>query len=390
MRSHYLSGKSSGESCMFTRFTPSTLRKLVALPVLLLPLCGAQAADLKTMSWQDVEAQARQEGQLTWFNWYYQDRLRDEVKAFEKQYGIRVTIPDGEAAGSINKLLAEQNRDQGDIDVISVGGSQFGLFNGPKLFWGPLTSRLPGGDKLTYQIEGVDTKGYAVAFWGNQTVIAYNSARIKEADLPHSLPQLEQFLAKNPGEFAFNVENGGSGPAFIESVTRTLVPDVNYRDGRVTPEIVQQLAPSWRWFNHYKSSLVISASNADSITRLNAGEFKLAASWEDLVLSLQHKGELSPDIKFYLPDFGMPGGGNVVGIPANAKHKAAALLFIHWLTLPDTQLRFHSQFGTAPLMPAGTDVPVAGSLDRSHSFAWAAKPLGDEIKKQFIQNVMLK
>ncbi|NKI73996.1 extracellular solute-binding protein [Dickeya sp. CFBP 2040] len=377
---------------MRIRFTLSALRKLAALPLLLLPLYQAQAlaADLKTMSWQEVEAQARKEGQLTWFNWYYQDRLRDEVKAFEKQYGIRVTIPDGEAAASINKLLAEQNRQQGDIDVISVGGSQFGLLNGPRLFWGPLTSRLPAGDKLTYQIEGVDTQGYAVAFWANQTVIAYNSARINAAALPHSLPQFEQFLIKNPGEFVFNVENGGSGPAFIESITRALVSNVDYRNGSVTPEILQRLTPAWQWFNRYKNSLVISASNADSMTRLNAGEFKLAASWEDLVLSLQHKGEVSPDIKFYLPDFGMPGGGNVVGIPANAKHKAAALLFIHYLTQPETQLRFHTQFGTAPLMPAGEEISATDSLDRSHSFAWAAKPLGDEIKKQFIQNVMLK
>lgn len=380
----------SGEYCMFTRPKLSSLRKLVALSALLLPLYPAQAADLNTMSWQEIEAQARQEGQLTWFNWYYQDRLRDEVKAFEQQYGIRVTIPDGEVMANINKLLAEQHRKQGDIDVISVGGSQFGLLDGPKLFWGPLKSRLPSGDKLTYQIEGVDTQGYAVAFWGNQTVIAYNSARIDAASLPHSLTQFEQFLVKSPGEFTFNVENGGSGPAFIESITRTLVTDVNYRDGTASPAVLQRLAPSWQWFNRYKSSMVISASNADSITRLNAGEFKLAASWEDLVLSLQRKGEVSPDIKFYLPDFGMPGGGNVVAIPANARHKAAALLFIHWLTLPETQLRFHSQFGTALLAPTGNGGQAVDSLDRSRSFAWAAKPLGDEIKKQFIQNVMLK
>ncbi|MCI4215598.1 extracellular solute-binding protein [Dickeya dianthicola] len=377
---------------MFTRLSLSKIGRLAALPMLLLslPQAQAQTPDLSTMSWQAVEAQARQEGQLTWFNWYYQDRLREEVKAFEKQYGIRVTIPDGEAAASINKLLAEQHREQGDIDVISVGGSQFGQLNGPKLFWGPLSARLPAGDTLSYQIEGGDTRGYAVAFWGNQTVIAYNSARITAAELPHSLPQFEQFLVKNPGEFAFNVENGGAGPGFVESVTRALVTDVNYRDGKAAPEILQRLAPSWRWFNRYKNSLVISASNADSITRLNAGEFKLVASWEDLVLSLQHKGEVSPDIKFYLPEFGMPGGGNVVGIPANAKHKAAALLFIHWLTQPDTQQRFHSQFGTALLTPAGDGTQAADSLDRSRSFAWAAKPLGDEIKKQFIQNVMLK
>ncbi|ACS85667.1 extracellular solute-binding protein [Musicola paradisiaca] len=352
----------------------------------------AQAADLASASWADVEAQARQEGQLTWFNWYYQDRLREEVKAFETQYGIHVVIPDGEVAASINKLLAEQSRPQGDIDVLSVGGSQFGQLRAPGLFWGPLDKRLPDGGGLHYNIEGVDTQGYAVAFWGNQTVIAYNAARIRDNELPHTLPQFEQFMQNNPGEFAFNVENGGSGPAFIESITRTLVPQVNYRNGDATPPILQRFAPAWSWFNRYKSHFVISASNADSISRLNAGEFKLAASWEDLVISLQNRGEVSRDVKFYLPDFGMPGGGNVVAIPANARHKAAALLFIHWLTLPETQQRFHQQFGTAPLLPAGSSTAddANGALDRSRSFAWAAKPLGEEIRKQFIQNVMLK
>lgn len=362
------------------------------LVTLFLPFSWGYAQDLSSMRWDEVVAEARKEGQLNWFNWYFQDRFRQQVKAFELEYGVKVTIPDGSLQANINKLLAEKNRTQGDIDVFSIGADQLDSFDVTKLFWGPLQNRLPDSEKLRFKMAGVDSHGYAVAFWGNQSVIAYNSARLNEADVPRTLDQFERFIQKNPGELAFNVENGGSGPAFIEAITRKLVPDVNYRQGDASPDVLRRLAPAWAWFNKYKGDYVITASNADSITRLNAGEFEISPSWEDFVLGLQHQGEISRDIKFYIPDFGMPGGGNVVAIPANAKHKAAALVFIYWLTRSDTQAHFHQVFGSAPQskdMNNNISHPSTG-LDRAKSLVWAKKPLGDEIRKQFVDNVLMK
>ncbi|MCF1450686.1 extracellular solute-binding protein [Agrobacterium vitis] len=368
------------------------LKKLAALSVAALAMTmPAQAQDLTSLSWDQIVAQAKKEGQVTWFHWYFQDRFREQVKAFEAEYGIKVTIPDGDWKTNINKLLAEKGRAEGDIDVISTSGTDLKKISPETTYYGPINKLLPDTTKLRYEIEGVNSNGFAVAFWGNQSGIAYNPQVIKESELPRTIEQFSNFLKENPGEVGFNVENGGSGPAFIESVTRKLVPGIDYASGVSSPEILKKLDPAWKWFSERKDQFVITASNADSVTRLASGEFKIVAAWEDYVAGLQKKGEVPKDIKVYVPDFGMPGGGNVVGIPANAKHKAAALLFIHWLTSAKTQTKFTQDFGvTVQNADADSTASLIPQGERKTSLTWASKPLGDDIKNQFIQNVTLR
>lgn len=351
----------------------------------------AKAKDLSQMNWEEIVAQAKAEGKINWFHWYFQDRFREQVKTFEAEYGIKVSIPDGDSKANIDKLLAERSRAEGDIDVISLGGSVPQTFKAEEILYGPLKPLLPNGAKLRYVIEGTDNKGYAPAFWGNQTGIAYNPARVSSSELPHTLEEFAAFMKKNPGELGFNVENGGSGPAFIESVTRATVPDVDYSQGASSPEKIAKLANSWTWFKNNRDGYIITASNADSVTRLNGGEFKMIAAWEDQIAGLQRKGEISKDIKMYIPSFGFPGGGNVIAIPANAKHKAAALLLINWLTSAKTQTEFAKTFGIAPQHPdADGSVGLIPAADRKFSSDWAAKPFGDDIKKAFTSQVVQK
>ncbi|MGC6387100.1 extracellular solute-binding protein [Ewingella sp. S1.OA.A_B6] len=343
------------------------------------------------MNWTQIEQQARKEGQVNWFNWYFQDRFRQQVASFEKQYDIKVVISDGDAQANINKFLAAKSQKIGDIDVLSVGGAAFNMLSPQKTFWGPLNTLLPDSGHLKYQIEGTDSHGYGVAFWGNQSGIAYDPQRIKEEDLPRTLRQFAAFMALHPSEFGLNAENGGSGPAFVEAVVRTLTPSVDYASGKADDATLARFAPVWNWFNQQKSRFVITASNADSLSRLSAGEFLLVPAWEDYVAGLQKKGEISTRIRVYIPDFGMPGGGNMVAIPANAPHKAAALLFIHWLTSPATQKSLNQTFAAVPQNDlAVASVSLIAQADRQKSFTWAAHPLGDRIKQQFIQNVILK
>jgi len=370
------------------------LKKLTVMSIAAVALAlPAHAQELNSMSWDQIVAQAKKEGQVTWFQWYFQDRFREQVKAFETETGIKVVIPDGSHDANLNKLLAEKDRSDGDIDVLSLAGGDLTKIKPEQLFFGPINTLLPEGSKLRYRIEGGDSKGYAPAFWGNQAGIAYNPDRIQEADLPRTLDQLAAFLEKNPGELGFNPDpsGGGSGPALIEAVTRSLVPNVDYASGVSNPEILNKLTPAWDWFNAHKDQFVITASNADSITRLTSGEFMMVAAWEDFVAGLQKKGEVPKNIKVYVPDFKMPGGGNVVTIPANAKHKAAALVLINWLTSGKTQTTFSREFGSAPQNP---DADASASLipadERAKSFTWASEPLGSEISKQFVEHVTLK
>lgn len=350
----------------------------------------AQASDdLSNMTWPQVVAQAKKEGTVVWYNWFYQDRFRGEVKSFENHYGIKVIIPDGSHDANMNKFLAQSSRPTGDIDVLSLGGSDLAKFKPEKMLIGPLSNLLPQSNTLKYKMEGVDSKGYAVAYWGNQTGIAYNPSLISQKDLPQTLADFSAYFAKHPGMFGFNYEKGGSGPAFFQSIVRNVVPDIDYQTAQPTANTMAKLTPAWKWFNQRRGQYIITASNSDSMTRLNGGEFAMVASWEDLTASLQKEGDISKAIKFYIPKMTMPGGGNVVMIPKNAPHPAAALLFIHWLTSAKTQVTFNKDFGSVPQnTESNSHYALVNKAERKNSSIWPDKPLSDAINKAFINHVI--
>ena len=62
------------------------LKTLLASTMLLASTATAFAGDLSTMSWDDIVAQAKEEGEVTWYVWYLRDDFRRAVKTFEEEY----------------------------------------------------------------------------------------------------------------------------------------------------------------------------------------------------------------------------------------------------------------------------------------------------------------
>ncbi|MCE0495163.1 extracellular solute-binding protein [Vibrio salinus] len=351
---------------------------------------ASSAKDLSGMRWDEVLTQAKAEKTVVWYQWYFQDRFRETVKSFEKQYGIKVRITEGGHQSNLQKLIVEKNRKQGDIDVISLSGSDLAKIKAKEVLTGPLKNRLPDGQVLRYKIEGVDNHGMAPAFWGNQTGIAYNPLLIAEKDLPQTTEDFSAYIKAHPGSFGLNAENGGSGPGFIQSIARNMLPEIDFKTAEPSQQVMQAFQPVWDWFNHRKSDYVITVSNIDSLNRVNGGELALAPAWEDQLAGLQKKGELSGKLKFYIPAIKMPGGGNVVAIPRNAAHPAAALVFIHWLTSSQTQSELNRVYGSAPQHPQASDAfSLLSAKERQKSTDWANKKLSDAIKAGFINEVSL-
>jgi putative spermidine/putrescine transport system substrate-binding protein len=147
---------------------------------------------------------------------------------------------------------------------------------------------------------------------------------------------------------------------------------------------------AWAWLKANKDDYGFTASNADSLTRLNDGEFEIVSAWEDHLASLQKKGEIDKRIRFYIPKFGMPGGGNAVGIPVNAKHKAAALLFIDWLTSAETQELFARELGSSPVNSAAAAQPGGVPAEqRLYATDWLSIKETEAIRAQFLEKVVL-
>ena len=347
----------------------------------------AMADDILKKSWAEIEKQAKQEGSVVWYQWFFQPELRKHVKTFEEKYGIKVKIADGTGDAHFNKLLAESTRKVGDIDVMSMGGERVQIFDFKKILLGPIQTKLPQGKQLRTRINGGDAQGYGVAYWGNQTGIAYDSNRVKVSELPQTLADVEKWIKDKPETLGFNFEKGGSGPSIIQNLTRNILGQKITGEEKATPD----WSKSWAWFNKNRDNYIITASNADSLVRLNDGELLIAPAWEDHLASLRNKNEVGSHIKFYIPEFGMNGGGNIVTIPKNAKNKAAALVFINWLTSAENQTAFNQKFGTAPMNTKADDSKaLASNKMRQYSQTWMKNDFGKSMIESFIENVVQK
>lgn len=366
------------------------LKKLLASAALASALLASPAlsagTDITTASWEEIVAQAKQEGELTWYVWYLQDDFRQVVQAFEAEYGITVTIPEGTKDGNSQKLIAERGRETGDIDVFPWGWESFETLNLGDFFH-PL-SMLPDDSGRVTSLGGFDAQGYAVAYWGNQTGIAYEPSQVAVEDLPQTHEEFAAFWAKNPGKFGFNFENGGSGPSYYQNILR-VASDTNWSDPSDSDDRLAEFDAGIAFFNEHAENYVITSSNADSLTRISDGELWMAPAWEDHLAGLQRANEVRADIAYYIPEMGMNGGGNGVTIPLNAPHPAAAAVFINWLASPETQTLFNAQFGTAPMNAAADDSKaLVPNEQRAFRTNWAPQPLWDALSARFIDEVV--
>lgn len=363
---------------------------LVASTAILAGTSAVFAGDLSKMSWDEIVEQAKSEGKLNWYIWYFRDDFRAVAKGFEEKYGIKVTIPEGTNSGNMEKLVAESGRESGDIDVMALSYDQSVNLNVEKLL-APINGILPDLENRTQDLTGISGKDRLLAYWGNQTGLAYDPDKIAQEDLPQTPEDFANFWSANPNKMGFNYIKGGSGVSYYHNMLRSL-SDVDYfGDGSVDVEAkLEGIQGGFDFFNKHAENYVVTASNADSITRVSDRELWIAPAWEDNLAGLQKKGEVRKEIKFYVPSMGMSGGGNGVGLPVNAPHPAAALVFIEWLTSADIQTSFNQDFGTVPMhADADASKALVASDQRQYRQAWPTNPFRKTVEDSFTEEVIL-
>ncbi|WP_439328139.1 extracellular solute-binding protein [Lonepinella sp. BR2357] len=334
---------------------------------------SVMANDLSQKSWQEIEAQAKQEGQVVVSVWYLQPQFRTFVKDFENQYGIKVKIPEGTAEGNISKLLAEKSLEKGKMDVVAIASDSYPTIQKGNVF--DNIEFIPNFTNGNHLLQGIPFGNEALGFWGNQTGFAYDPQRISEDKLPQSWTDVESYINANPKKFGYADPSGGSsGKAFIERALINVSGDYDYANQEINDAQINTWHKTWQWFAENKAKMTRTSSNADSLTRLNDGELDLVSAWQDHLYSMQKQGAVTPRLKFYVPKFGMPAGGNVVGVAKNTAHPAASLVFINWITSPESQKKLNEQFGVRPLSSESgkTDVsffPVKWSKSAMSTFS---------------------
>ncbi|OAT21586.1 extracellular solute-binding protein [Proteus myxofaciens] len=343
-------------------------------------------SSLEKSDWNEVVKQAQKEGGLVFNIWYLQPQWRAFVKPFEEEYGIKITIPEGTIDGNMNKLLAESKRETGKMDVMALSVSQLPIIIKAnairQLTW------LPGYESSINYIQSIDTQGYAVAFWGNQTGFAYDPQQIGNTQLPQTLNELQQFIETHPRRFGYNdPNNGGAGEAFIQRIVTLKSGEFDSHAKDIDANVIKGWSKGWSWFVDNKDKLTQTASGADSLTRLNDGELILVPAWEDHLRGLQRSGAITSRLEFYIPQFGMPGGGNVVVMANNSPHPAACAVFINWLIQPSTQLALKETFGTVPMIK---EMPETRRNSQAEEVQFYGKEYSMQFRKEFVRNVTMK
>ena len=135
-----------------------------------------------------------------------------------------------------------------------------------------------------------------------------------------------------------------------------------------------------------------TTSNNDSISRLNSGEFWMTIAWDDDTQVNLKSGSLFKDAKLYIPEFGMAGGGDCAGILKNARHKAAGLLFLQFLTEEAPQIQMNERIGT---YLARTDLSTSVQLlpesqRQNYGVPWIPAFYKREFIDLFVKNVLMK
>lgn len=332
---------------------------VLCLLALLAPGCGSEEVPNE---WSKLEEKARDQGAITLYVFKYEDYFRTAAVSFEEDTGIQVTVVSGSAEGTYQKIVAEKEG-RGTVDLWLLSAPQVQPAVEDTLLYGPLIEILPNAENVTpfdaQYAEGFDHGGYVVPAWRNQAVFAYDSRFVTGP--PASLADLEQWVQSNPGRFTYcDPARGGSGQAFVNSVLYWLTGDPQIYFGHFDQAIVdKEWSGLWAWLRDIGPHVVYAAGNDDALQKLAQGEVWIAVTWEEMFLQWRADGRLPDSVRAYLPESGLPGGADFLGVPVNASNKAAALLFMNHLLSKESQ---HILMGVLKIRPVRTDVAIPESL----------------------------
>lgn len=289
--------------------TPRWTAILLAASVGILGFVTASAAQEE--DWAKIEAAAKEEGSLVFYNaqagWV---EPVEAAKAFEAKYGIRVNMLEGiRGAALMERIRVEtsNNQDGGDIVMMGVTGVV------PMAQQGSLQDhgRIPNADKLVLEPWTPEELPVYVVTYG----IVVNTDMVSEADMPKSWKDLTD--PKWKGKILSDeMTMPGGGQSWFAATLKGLGEDF-HRDMA-------------------KNDLNYSRQIAERAKRVARGEFAFAIPFN--LAELETLKGLP--VKGVIPEEGAPYTPISVALIKGAKHPNAARLFMNYLLSEEGQLIF--------------------------------------------------
>ena len=316
------------------------------------------AGEFDINNWDSVLAAAK--GQtVNWYIWGGSDSINAFVdnfygKALQERYGITLNrVPIADTVDAVNQVLSEKQAgtSPGAVDIIWINGENFFTLKQANLLYPDWAQKLPNSKYVNWENPAINLDfGNPVdnleSPWSSaQFQFVYDSARLKSNELPRSYADLQTWACAHPGRFTYIAPGPGGflGTRFVKGALYEISGGAEQWQkfdqaawDKWSPEL-------WKYLNALKPCLW---RNGETYPKDEA-ELKGLLANNEVDLSMTNditgagtgiqNGLLPKTARAFVFDHYMIGDFNYVAIPANAPHKAAALVLANLLLEPEFQ-----------------------------------------------------
>lgn len=275
---------------------------------LVLTACGSGTS-------KKADADSGDKGTLTLYNAQHEDLMKLLADGFTAKTGIKVQMRNGDDFELANQIVAEGDKSPADV---------FATENSPAMTLVSSNGGFATVDKTTLanipaQYSPKDDSW--VGFAARSTVLAFNTDKLKEADLPASILDLADPKWKN------KVGMSPSGADFQAIVSAVLS--------------LKGEAATAAWLKGLKANAKIYQGNSTVMKAVNSGDIEAGVIYHYYWFKDQNESGANSN-KVQLDYFGHQDPGAFVsvsgaGVLKASKHKALAQKFVEYLTSVDGQ-----------------------------------------------------
>lgn len=196
-----------------------------------------------------------------------------------------------------------------------------------------------------------------IPYRASQVLLAYDSAKVKEADVPKTFPALVAWIKANPGQFIYGrPDKGGSGKNFVVRA----IHEANGRDPSLfkadnfdAAKAKELYAGGYAILKDIQPFLydkgAYPAGNNPTLQLYAGGAVSMITAWSDMALQGIATGALPETTKLaQLTDLPFCGGFAFSSIPSGAAHKDASFKLADFLLRPEIQSQMITDFGAFP------------------------------------------
>jgi putative spermidine/putrescine transport system substrate-binding protein len=336
---------------------------LMTLLAVLLAACAPAAPDsaagaFDINDWNSVLAAARGQS-LNWYIWGGADSINAYVdnfygKALQERYAITLNrIPLAATEDAVNQVLSEKQAgtDPGAVDLIWINGENFFTLKQADMLYKDWAQKLPNASLVNWENPAINLDfGTPVdnmeSPWSSaQFQLVYDSARLSVEDLPKSYTDLKTWACANPGRFTYVAPGPGGfiGTRFLKGALYELSGGESIWKTFDQAAWDQYSPLLWAYLNElepclWRSGETFPTNEPEMVTLFANGEIDLSFT-QDISGAGRwiNDGLMPATARTFVFDRYMIGDFNYVAIPANAPHKAAALVLANLLLEPELQ-----------------------------------------------------